>query len=34
MSYNETGTLKKRRIAHPWVFRGTVSAPFVPAQGL
>ena len=34
MSYNETGTHKKARIAHPWVFRGTVSAPFVPAQGL
>ena len=34
MSYNETGTHKKRRIAHPWVFRGTASAPFVPAQGL
>ena len=27
MSYNETGTHKKRRIAHPWVFRGTASAP-------
>ena len=25
---------KKRRIAHPWVFCGTASAPFVPAQGL
>ena len=34
MSYNETGTHKKRRIAHPWVFRGTASAPFVPAQDL
>ena len=34
MSYNVTGTHKKRRIAHPWVFRGTASAPFVPAQGL
>ena len=34
MSYNETGTHKKRRIAHPWVFRGKASAPFVPAQGL
>ena len=34
MSYNETGTHKKRRIDHPWVFRGTASAPFVPAQGL
>ena len=34
MSYNETGTRKKRNIAHPWVFRGTASAPFVPAQGL
>ena len=34
MSYNETGTQKKRIIAHPWVFRGTASAPFVPAQGL
>ena len=33
-SYNETRTHKKRRIAHPWVFRGTASAPFVPAQGL
>ena len=22
------------RIAHPWVFRGTSSGPFVPAQGL
>ena len=32
MSYNETRTLKKRRIAHPWVF--TASAPFVPAQGI
>ena len=28
------GTHKKRRIAHPWVFRGTASAPFVPAQDL
>ena len=34
MSYNETGPHKKRRIGHPWVFRGTASAPFVPAQGL
>ena len=34
MSYNETGTHKKRRITHPWVFRGTASAPFVPAQDL
>ena len=34
MSYNETGTHKKRRIAHPWVFRGTASASFVPARGL
>ena len=34
MSYYETGTHKKRRIAHPWVFRGTASAPFVPAQDL
>ena len=34
MSYNEIGTHKKRRIAHPWVFHGTASAPFVPAQGL
>ena len=34
MSNNKTGTLKKRKIAHPWVFRGTASAPFVPAQGL
>ena len=34
MSYNATGTHKKRRIAHPWVFRGTASVPFVPAQGL
>ena len=34
MSYNETGTHKKRRIAHPWVFRGTAIAPFVPAQDL
>ena len=34
MSYNETGTHKKCRIAHPWVFRGTASAPFVPAQDL
>ena len=34
MSYNETETHKKRRIAHPWVFRGTASAPFVPAQDL
>ena len=34
MSSNETGTHKKRRIAHPWVFRGTASAPFVPAQCL
>ena len=34
MSYNETGTHKKRRIAHPWVFHGTASAPFVPAQDL
>ena len=34
MNYNETGTHKKRRIAHPWEFRGTASAPFVPAQGL
>ena len=34
MSYNETGTHKKSRIAHPWMFRGTASAPFVPAQGL
>ena len=34
MSYNETGTHKKRRIAHPWLFRGTASAPFVPAQDL
>ena len=34
MSYNETGTHKKRRIAHPWVSRGTASAHFVPAQGL
>ena len=33
MSYNETGTHKKRRIAHPWVFPCTASAPFVPAQG-
>ena len=33
-SYNETGTHKKRRIKHPWVFRGTASAPFVRAQGL
>ena len=33
-SYNETGTLKKCRIAHPRLFRGTASAPFVPAQGL
>ena len=33
-SYNETGTDKKRRIARPWVFRGTPSAPFVPALGL
>ena len=33
-SYNETGTHKNRRIAHPWVFRGTASATFVPAQGL
>ena len=33
-SYNETGTHKKRRIAHPWVYRGTASAPFVPAQDL
>ena len=33
-SYNKTGTLKKRIIAHPRVFRGTASAPFVPAQGL
>ena len=32
--YNETETYKKRRIAHPWVFRGTTSAHFVPAQGL
>ena len=34
MSYNENGTDKKRRNAHPWVFRGTASAPFVSAQGL
>ena len=34
MSYNETGTHKKIKIAHPWVFRGTASAPFVPAQDL
>ena len=33
-SYNETGTHKKCRIAHTWVFTGTASAPFVPAQGL
>ena len=36
-SYNELQwnwkNEKKRRIAHPWVFRGTASAPFVPAQG-
>ena len=34
-SYNETENTqkkKKRVIAHPWVFRGTESAPFVPAQ--
>ena len=30
MSYNQTGTHKKRRIAHPWAFR----PPFVPAQDL
>ena len=34
MSYNETGTHKKRRTVHPWVFRSTASALFVPAQGL
>ena len=34
MSYNETGSHKKRRIAHPWVFRGTASAPLVSVQGL
>ena len=34
MSYNETETRKKRRIAHSWVFRCTAIAPLVPAQSL
>ena len=34
MSYNETGTLKKRIIAHLLVFRGTASVRFVPVQGI
>ena len=34
MNYNEKVTLRKRKIAHPWVLRGAASAPFVPAQGL
>ena len=34
MSYNETGTRKKRKIAHQSVFGGTANAPFVPAHGL
>ena len=34
MGYSETGTLKKRIIAHPHVFRGAARAPFDPAQGL
>ena len=34
MSYNETGALEKRKNTHPRVFRGTASAPFVPAQGI
>ena len=32
--YNENGTLKKRKIAHPQVFCSAESAPFVPALGL
>ena len=34
MCYNENRTHKKRKIAHPWVFRGAVCTPFVLAQGL
>ena len=33
MSYNETGTLKKRIIAYPRVFSDTASAPFGPCSG-
>ena len=34
MSYNDTGTLKKRKNAHLRAFSDTASVSFVPAHGI